>query len=85
MQNGKFFHSCEVLQFFLKVWVKCDYFEALHIEMHVHISNLNIVSWFWCFHSFEVYSIDSSKMIGNSPEVLNFNQLFLKHNQFICN
>ena len=32
---------CEVLQKKLKVWVKCDCFEALHIEMHVHTSNLN--------------------------------------------
>jgi hypothetical protein len=24
-------------------------------------------------------------MIGNPPEVLNFNRLFLKLNQFICN
>ena len=40
----------------------------------------------FCFHSFEVYScIDSSKMIGNSPEVSNFNGLFLKLNRFICN
>jgi len=41
----------------------------------------------FCFHSFEVYSsIDSSNMIGNSPEVSNFNQwLFLKLNRFICN
>ena len=31
----------EVLQKSLKVWVKCDYFDALHIEMHVHTSNLN--------------------------------------------
>ena len=30
----------------------------------------------FCFHSFEVYSIDSSKMVGNSPEVLNFNLYF---------
>ena len=27
---------------------------------------------FCCFHSFEVYSIDFSKMIGKFPEVLNF-------------
>ena len=33
-----------------------------------------------------VYSIDSSKMISISPAVvLNFNQLFLKLNRFICN
>ena len=34
---------------------------------------------------FEVYSIDSYKMIGNLPEVFNFNQLFLKLNWVICN
>ena len=37
----------------------------------------------FCFPSFEVYSIESSKMISNSPEVLNFNRLFLILNQ--CN
>ena len=32
----------------------------------------------FCFYSFEVYSfIDSSQMIGNSPQVSNFNRLFL--------
>ena len=40
----------------------------------------------FCFDSFEVYScIDSSRMMGNSPEVLTFNRLFLKLNRFICN
>ena len=34
---------------------------------------------FWCFHSFEVCSIDSSKMIGKFPTVLNLNQLFLSN------
>ena len=32
-----------------------------------------------------VYSINSSKMIGDFPAVLNFNQLFLKLKRFICN
>ena len=32
-----------------------------------------------------LYSINSPKMIGNLPTVFNFNQLFLKLNQFICN
>ena len=31
----------------------------------------------FCFHSFEVDTIESSKMIGNSLEVSNFKQLFL--------
>ena len=49
-------------------------------------SNWLHVGIFWLFfHSFEVYSIDSSKMIGNSPKVLNFNQLFVELNRFICN
>ena len=38
--------------------------------LHVSISR-------FCFHSFEVYYVDSSKLIGSSPEVSNFNQLFL--------
>ena len=47
IQNGQyqgFFCCCwcEVLQKGLKVWVKCDYFNALHIEMHVHTSNLKL-------------------------------------------
>ena len=37
------------------------------------------------FYLSQVYSIDSSRMMGNFPEVLNFNQLFLKLNQFVCN
>ena len=36
------------------------------------------------FYSFGIYSIDSSKMVSNSPEVFNFNRLFLKLNRFIC-
>ena len=44
----------------LKLWVKCYYFEALHIEMHVHTSDLNTGSLYdeqadvWCL-SWEVY------------------------------
>ena len=36
-------------------------------------------------YSFGAYSINSSKTIGNSPEVSNFNRWFLKLNWFICN
>ena len=36
-------------------------------------------------YSFKVYSIDSPKIIGNFPEVLNLDRLFLKLNWFICN
>ena len=32
----------------------------------------------------EVDSIDSSRMLGNSPEILNFNRFFLKLHRFIC-
>ena len=32
-----------------------------------------------------IYAINSSRMIGNFPAVLNFNRLFLKLNRFICN
>ena len=32
-----------------------------------------------------VYSINSSKMVGNFPALFNFNRLFLKLNRFICN
>ena len=39
----------------------------------------------FCFHSFEVYSIDSTKMFSKLPEVLNVNRLFLELYQFICN
>ena len=55
--------------------------------MFLSISNQLHVPLFRVFlYSFEVYSfIDSSKMINNSPEVSNFNRLFLKLNQFICN
>ena len=49
-------------------------------------SNWLLVDMFqFCFHSFEIYSIDSSKMMGNPPEVSNLNRLFLKLNRFICN
>ena len=40
----------------------------------------------WSFSFFLliwVHFIDSSKMISNSPEALNFNSLFLKLNRFI--
>ena len=41
-------------------------------------NRLHVDIFQFCFHSFEVYSIDSSKMTGDSPEVLKFNQLFLQ-------
>jgi hypothetical protein len=48
-------------------------------------NRLHVDIFRFCFDSFEVHSIDSSKMIGNSPEVSNFNRLFLKLNRFIYN
>ena len=40
-------------------------------------SRLHVDIFRFCFHSFEVYSsIDSSKMISNSPKVSNFNRYF---------
>ena len=36
-------------------------------------------------HTFEVCSIDSSKTTSNSPEVSNFDRLFLELHRFICN
>ena len=42
IQNDQYqFFFGEVLQKGLKVWVKCDYLETLHIKLHVHTSNLN--------------------------------------------
>ena len=37
-----------------------------------------------CLHLFEVHSLDSSKMMGNLPEVLSCHRLFLNLNRFIC-
>ena len=48
-------------------------------RLHVDILRISF-NKFW-----GVYSIDSSKMIGDFPAVLNFNRLFLKLNRFICN
>ena len=62
-----------------------------HIESVKILVILNPTGWLhvgifpFFFHSFEVYSIDSSKRIGNFHSVLNFNWLFLKLNLFICN
>jgi hypothetical protein len=48
-------------------------------------NQLHVETFQFCFHSFETYFVDSSRMIGNSLEVLmNFNQLFPKLNYFIC-
>ena len=36
-------------------------------------------------YCFEVYIVNFSKTVGNVYEVLNFNGLFFKINQFVCN
>jgi hypothetical protein len=59
--------------------VSRDHSDSKSSRLHVDIFRC-------CFHSCEVYSsIDSSKVIDNSPEVSNFNQLFLELHQFIWN
>ena len=45
-----------------------------------------VVCWYLLVcHYFKIYSIDSSKLISDSPKVSNLNWLFLKLNQLICN
>ena len=41
-------------------------------------NRLHVDIFRFCFHSFEVYSIDSSKMINKFSEVLNFNWVCLE-------
>ena len=48
-------------------------------------NRLHVVIFQFFFYDTGAYSIDSSKMMGNFPEVLDFNRLFLKLNRFICN
>ena len=48
-------------------------------------SRLQVDIFRFCFHPFEVYPMDSSKMIGNPPEVSNFNRSFSNSTGFICN
>jgi hypothetical protein len=42
-----------------------------------------VICWFFFIN--EVCSTKSSKMMGNCPEVFNFNKLFFKLNWFLCN
>ena len=60
--------------------VRQDPSDSKSNQLHVDIFQ-------FCFYSFEeVYSVDSSKMIRNSPEISNFNRLDLKLNRFlVCN
>jgi hypothetical protein len=48
-------------------------------------SRLHVDIFRFSFIKIGVNAINSSKMIGNFPAVLNFNRLFLKLNQFIRN
>ena len=45
--------------------------------------HVNILQFF--FYESGVYSIDSTKMVGNFPGILNFNRLFLKLKWFFYN
>ena len=47
-------------------------------QLHVHVFGI-------LFMDLRYNSLDSSKTIDDFPEVLNFNQLFLKLKWFICN
>ena len=63
----------KVLQKSLKFWVKCDYFEALHIGMHVQTSNLNIAGkgglWFWSKLGKAIFDkMVESTLIPNLPK-----------------
>ena len=58
------------------------------VEIHVFASPTGymLTSFGVPLLNWGISSINSSKIIGNFPAVLmNFNQLFLKLNQFICN
>ena len=48
-------------------------------------SQLHVDIFRFCFHSFEINSIDSSKIICKFPKDSNFNWLCLGLNWFICN
>ena len=64
--------------------MKVDYFFGIvNQDPSDYKSNrLHVDIFKFCFHSLEAYSIDSSKLVGTSPEVLNFNRLLLKFNWF---
>ena len=70
-----------------EVFGHISYIESVKIQVILSSTGyLSISSSFDAFIHFEAYSIDSSKMIGNSPaEVSGFDRLFLKLNRFICN
>ena len=57
----------------------------IHVILNPAGSMLTSSSGFAIIHARYIPSIDSSNMIGNSPEFSNFNRLFLKLNRFICN
>ena len=67
-------------------WKVFGHIESVKIHVILNPTGYMLDIFRICFHSFEVYSsIDSSKMIGNSPEVSNFNRLFPKLHRFIRN
>ena len=47
-------------------------------------NQLHVVIFWYFLHWIEVYSMNSSKVMGYFPEPLNLNSLFLKPNRFIC-
>ena len=69
----------------MSVW---EIFGHKLIAENLSVSNsnrLHVVIFQFLLYSFELYSIDFSKMMGNFIEVLNFSRLFLKLSRFICN
>ena len=66
--------------------VRGDFWASSDIKVHVFPSPTGNMLWSFSFlFWFGIYSLDSSKMMGNFHEVLKFNCLFLKLNQFIWN
>ena len=61
-------------------------FRAQLVKTLVLPSRSGYMSWSCSFFldCFELYSIDSSNMMGDFPEILNSNRSLLKHNRFIC-
>ena len=55
--------------------------ESVSKSNRLHVVVIFPVFLYW----FELYSTDSSTTIGDFPEVLNFDRLFLNLNWFICN
>ena len=58
---------------------------SVTVEIFGHNNRLHVGILQFPFIKLGYNFISSSKMTGNLPAVLNFNQLFLKLNRFICN